>query len=279
MKYLALVLLACAEGCIAFQQEPVTVWSAPRQVLRLDTEQITESSGLAASTLENGVLYTHNDSGDTARFFKVGIDGKLRGVYSLKKATATDWEDMASASGNLYLGDIGDNLKTRREIIVYRVREPRGSGGTIQTFDTIRLRYPGGPRDAETLMVSPARKLIYLVTKAPEGSEVFVAPDRPGSWSGALKLVGRAVPPSSFPGGKLVTGGAISPDGSTVVLRTYFAAYQWSYRDFPSGRAETVTLASERQGEAICFSKDGTRLYTSSEGTPFTVNALRRAGK
>jgi hypothetical protein len=56
--------------------------------------QIDESSGLGTSSYGDGIVYTHNDSGDTARFFAVNSSGATVAIYTLKGATAHDWEDM-----------------------------------------------------------------------------------------------------------------------------------------------------------------------------------------
>jgi hypothetical protein len=56
--------------------------------------QIDESSGLAASSYSDGIVYTFNDSGDTARFFAVNSSGATAAIYTLKGATNHDWEDM-----------------------------------------------------------------------------------------------------------------------------------------------------------------------------------------
>lgn len=41
-----------------------------------------ETSGLAASTAHKGILYIHNDSGDTSRFFAIREDEILKAIYT-----------------------------------------------------------------------------------------------------------------------------------------------------------------------------------------------------
>ena len=75
--------------------------------------QINEASGLAASRLHPGVLYTHNDSGDRARIFAVDSEsGETLAEYDVARPGANhDWEDMAvgvcpSQSGScIYIGE------------------------------------------------------------------------------------------------------------------------------------------------------------------------------
>ena len=128
-----------------------------RQTGTVQSGAVTEASGLAASRRNDGVLWTHNDSGDSARAFAMDTQGKHLGAYTLSGANALDWEDMAVGPGPtagtsyLYLGDIGDNASFRGSVKVYRVAEPSVSvgqppvSGTIVGAESITLRYPDGP--------------------------------------------------------------------------------------------------------------------------------------
>ncbi|MFD1051940.1 hypothetical protein ACFQ1S_43450, partial [Kibdelosporangium lantanae] len=79
----------------------------------------------------------------------------------------------------------------------------------------------------------------------------------------------------------LITGGAVSADGTVVALRTYTDAYLWSA---PNGDIETalkgnptrIPLPNEPQGEAIAFEPDGT-LISGSEGTGQPIRAIPQA--
>src|SRR5439155_4051433 len=88
-----------------------------------------ETSGIAAGRRVNGVWWVHNDSGDGARVFAIGTDGRDLGEFALSGATAVDWEDIAAGPGPsagvayLYVADIGDNAKSRAAVRVYRVLE------------------------------------------------------------------------------------------------------------------------------------------------------------
>ena len=89
----------------------------------LQNERVTESSGIAPSNWVEGVYWTHNDSGDGPNLFAFDESGKDLGVYTLSGVTALDWEDMSSAvvggKQYLYVGDIGDNLSRRSDVVVH----------------------------------------------------------------------------------------------------------------------------------------------------------------
>src|SRR4029079_19547388 len=96
------------------------------QLFTFRDPQIAESSGIVAATARDDVVFTHNDSGDTARFFAVDHHGCTIGVFTAPGVTATDWEDIARGPGrSLWLGDIGDNDAKRGAGVRDRLREAR----------------------------------------------------------------------------------------------------------------------------------------------------------
>ena len=245
-------------------------------LFRFQDSRITESSGLVAGS-RSDLLFTHNDSGDTARFFAVDRTGRTRATYPLRGVDARDWEDIARGPGRtLWLGDIGDNSAIRdRGLLVHRVPEPAGTGSATLTPTTYRLRYDDGPKDAEALLVTPEGRVLVVEKTFGSAAGVYASdlPLRPG---GAVNLLHR-VAEVHVP---MVTGGDLSPDGRRVVLRNYTAAYEW---DVPGGDVvaalatdpERVSLPSSPQGEGIAYSRDGRSLLTSSEGKAGPVYELR----
>ena len=148
-------------------------FSAGAAVGTVESSLINEASGIAASRKNADVLWTHNDSGDSERVFAMSRDGTHLGIYNLAGASARDYEDIAIGPGPvegldyLYVGDIGDNGGVYSYITVYRVAEPVVDSNeslvevTLSDVDSIKLQYPDGPRDAETLMVDPLTRDIY----------------------------------------------------------------------------------------------------------------------
>ena len=237
---------------------------------RIASPAATELSGLVVSRTQQGVLWTHNDSGDRPRMLAVRPDGRLLADVALSGAEAFDWEDLATARGALLLGDIGDNLSQRASISVYRVPEPRLSAATVTTAataDRIELRYAAGPRDAEALLVDPSSGALVIVEKRFDGrAGVYVAA------AGARTLRRRARLELGV--GEAVTAGDVSGDGRTIVLRTYDRVYVWTRRSGESiARAlrrrpcsPPNDLLVEGQGEALALSSDGREFLTVPEG-------------
>lgn len=249
-------------------------------VTALKDEEIDESSGLATSALNPGIVWTHNDSGDTARGFAVDLKtGETRLVLNVKGAEAHDWEDMAATGGQLYFGDIGDNKERRQSYAIYRVPEPRVPKSGRQTIEiapaqTLAFRYPDGSHNAETLLVHPKTHRIYIVTKAKSGkSGVYTFPTRYEGSVATLEKVASLDFGGINPLDRLVTGGDISPDGRHVALVTYAAVYEL---DAPADTAKFDQVWSSpqrrtvhpalRQWEAVAYEQNGKSVLVDSEG-------------
>ncbi|HWG92686.1 MAG TPA: hypothetical protein VNU66_00475 [Mycobacteriales bacterium] len=265
-------------------------------VLLVLPAQITESSGVASSSVSDEWLFTHEDSGADGEVHAVATDGRLLATYRLG-VQSRDWEDMARAGRTLYLADIGDNSAARDlGLLVHEVPEPdvdpsrEGVVEDLPPTASYRLRYPDGPRDAETLLVHPTTGRAYVVTKGILGRpQVWAAPlplrpDAPN----LLEQVGEVEPRrTGTPGGPgigraanvLVTAGDISPDGGRVALRTYTDLYEWRVQDGDvAGALEedpvVLALPPTVQGEGLAYTRDGTALLTTTEGPGAEVHRV-----
>ena len=259
----------------------------PALVGQVADPEVEESSGLAASRRNPGLLWTHNDSGDEPRLYCLNGEGASCGTWTVAGADAFDWEDMAAGPGpaagepSLYLGDIGDNRATRPNVVVYRVREPAadaGAGGgaaSTASAEALTLRYADGPHDAEALMVHPTTGDLYVVTKSLTGGGVYKAP------AGTSVLT--RVADIDLGLGEAVTGGDIAPDGRRVALSTYRRGYELS---LPAGGADLdavwsqppvpVDLGVRVQGESIAYRLDGDGLFATSEKLPAPLYLAER---
>jgi hypothetical protein len=252
---------------------------------RLRAADATEISGLVVSPTQPGALWAHNDSGDRARIFALRSDGSSLASLDVPGAAATDWEDIAvGPGGDLLLGDIGDNGSVRESIDIYRVPEPHLADGPSATAGAARLRltYPDGAHDAETLLADPHTGEIVIVTKRLDGrSGVYVgqAPARDAPGEAVLR---HAVDLRLGLAG-LATAGDVSGDGHTVAIRTYTALYALTRRPGASLAATllrkpcvgSAQLGLEGQGESLALSRDGRSFFTVPEGAGA---ALRRYG-
>jgi hypothetical protein len=249
--------------------------------------QLPELSGLAASRRHPGILYAHNDSGDTARFFALNERAELQAEMDVPGAVATDWEDIAVGpcpiGSCVYVGDIGDNNARRTEYVIYRIAEPETLPSDGSAFNTPAERfpfvYPDGPHNAETLLVHPSTGRIFVVTKVAGVTATVYELPLPLTPDVTATLV--LVTPVSLPASAgLITGGSFHPCADRLLLRTYGSPYEFSLRAGAALEAiftadpVAVPAALEIQGEAVTYSFDGNSYFTSSEtvaGTPPAV--------
>ena len=256
--------------------------------------ELAEISGLAPSRTMKGAWWVHNDSGNEAKIYALNAQGKKLGEFTVADATNDDWEDMASFKGPdgkpmLYLADSGNNGGERAELTLYRVAEPnlaKATSGVTAAAEKFKFRYPTGQPDAEALFVDPVSGRPYLVTKTtkpPCAVYRFPWPLRADQTMTLEKVTGRGA--EAFGQLALVTGAAASPDGSRVVVRTYFTALELQrakgkpFESIFAAQPVRLKIPLERQGEAICYTLDGKALVTTSEKIPVPLFQLIRTGK
>jgi hypothetical protein len=293
VRFLALLLLAAGHA----------EWHV---VANLKDKEITESSGIATSLRNPGIFWTHNDSGDGPYVYAFDKTGDNRGTFRLEGAKAVDWEDMAAgpcpwapAAPCLYMGDIGDNDRNRKEIQVYIVPEPEvkeSARGTdrrhaipLARLQALRLRYPDSAHDAESLLVHPKSGAIYVITKQRRGegaSVVYRVPSSTAAGVQQLRKVGEvrtdanAIP--IFGTAFMLSGGAISHDGRHAIVRDYIQAYEFTLpdgaRDFDEiwrTQPAPVDVGSMKQGEGVTYDLTDRRLYLTSEGNSSPLMEVR----
>jgi hypothetical protein len=223
-----------------------------REVFRFQDPDIVEASGLV---VQGGLFLTTNDSGDTGRVFAVDPDtGQTAGVTTWA-SEPEDVEALAPAGpGEVWVGDIGDNLGERQAIRVTRV--PVGAEDRNDSGTSYELVFPGPARDAETLLSQPGTGRLFVASKEIFGAALFAAPtelspDHPNQ----LRRIG---PTLTF-----ATDGAFFPDGRHLVVRNYRQAVVYTFPGLQ--QVATLALPDQQQGEAIAVSEDD-RVFVTSEG-------------
>ena len=237
-----------------------------------------ESSGVAVSRRQDGILWTHNDSGDENRLYAIDLTGEVLATFLVRNATNIDWEDIALGPCPgvphecLYLADTGDNLRRRESVSIYIVpepdvlRDPPSDSQETEPASKVNFRYEDGPHNVEAMAVGPSGDIL-LVSKGqhnPIKAYQLLRDDLFNS-----QLVAR---PKNDPGlmalrtsASWVTGAAFSPSGDRVVVRTYTELFFY--------KVVAGTLVQEREpcffgafepvGEAVDFMDASTLVMTS----------------
>src|SRR4051794_3985497 len=246
--------------------------AAPSAQCQITDPRLPELSGLAV--VGDRVL-AMNDGGDQLAVYLLDPACQVVDVHTAA-VDPYDPEDMAvAADGTVWVADTGDNNADRTTVALLALH-PDGSTGVY------RLTYPDGPHDAEALLLTPDGTP-YIVTKELLGASGVYRPVSEmveGGIVGLGKVATIGVTFTGTPGGPvgrtgqlLVTGGAVSADGTRLAVRTYTDAYVWSLTNSDVVGAlpvppVRVPLPESPQGEAISFDADNQRLVVASEGLP-----------
>ena len=266
-------------------------WGAAREIGTL-SDPIAESSGLAISRRFPGRLYHVNDSGDTGRFFITNFAGGDTRAVRITGFQPVDSEDIAigpcgARTDCLFIGDIGDNDSTRREIELAVVMEESEFPAEVRPRQRIRMRYPDGPHDAESLAVHPDGT-IFLMTKDLRGtpSPAHLYRLRPEQWRSSSNAVQTLDLVTAIDFGKLLPGTLviarvptamdISADGKRLLVLMYIDAVEINL-DFSSphvppvaswmeGRTyQRISLFQLQQQEAIAYTPDARGFIYTTE--------------
>jgi hypothetical protein len=276
---------AAAQTTVRLEIVDTAVLLAPR---------LDESSGAAMSTLVPGVVWTHNDSGDGPFLYATDVAGHDLGRVRVEGAHATDWEDLAAGPCHivpgrcLYVADIGDNGRHRKHVIVYRLREPRPPESPSDTLrsvpllDSLVLRYPDHPHDAEALAVAGDGTLL-IVTKDWSGPPIlFRADGGRGTSPRDLIVAGQLAMRTGLLTGRLVTGAALAPGDTVLAVRTYVSIHFFGLRHGSEpvalGTTAGVTIPFvEPQGEGLTYDGADHLILVSERGDAArgTITRLR----
>ena len=159
---------------------------SPKKTGVINHPELTELSGLAASTRRNNRLWAINDSGNKPTLFVLKHTGESLGSFTVDVKNR-DWEDLASARINdesyLLIADIGDNRRAKKEYAVHVVAEPiladKVATPLVPTY-TLQFRYPDGAHDSESMAYADG--WVYFLTKESQvngkrqASQVYRAP-------------------------------------------------------------------------------------------------------
>lgn len=257
----ALVVASAAPAALAADGDEGFTIKDPR---------ITESSGLVASHAHPGIYWTHNDSDDGPYLYAVDSStGETVARITMTGVGAPrDVEAISlGPDGDLYVGDIGDNLGgTWKYVWVYKLPEPKVlKDQTIRATQYV-VKYADGARDAEALMVHPKTGRVYIASKNEDGGGLYEAPAK-------LTTSGTNVFKRIADIDLWTTDGAFSPDGKQLVVRGYFGGIAYSWNDGKIKKQGRLNVPLQRQGESVAYTADGSELMYGTEGANSEVKA------
>jgi hypothetical protein len=249
---------------------PVTQY-APTLITNLPNI-LRETSGLA---LAGPYIWTHNDSGGLPVLYALDTtSGNLQRECQIGQATAIDWEDISHGDQYMYIGDIGNNAGTRRDLRFYIIPLEPLLDETTQSAEASVIDYyyedqtDFSPRnnnhnyDAEAFFYRADTLHLFSKNWVDLGTRYYTIPAHPGEHVAELR--------DSFWVDGLITGAAVS-DSGVIVLCGYkpvgfglYTCFAWLLWDYPpqkpfggnKRRLELGTPLTLAQLEAIEISSD-----------------------
>ncbi len=183
----------------------------------MEAPALEEISGIVRSRKYPGIFWVHGDSGNPPLLHAIRADGRLVQSYPVA-APNLDWEDIAADDeGNLYLGDIGNNLGLLPIRAIHRLAEPDPNQPPADPIPvtTFRYRFDGPAFDAESLVIDGDRA--FVITKRHDGlpAEIRAVALSPGK----TLLVKPSEVLGELPGfSEAITGADLSRDGQRLAV-------------------------------------------------------------
>ncbi len=260
----------------------------PGQVVCKVDKQLTSLVGLTATASGYAVVDKSNNGALSLRIYQ--MNGSCQRTtpisYSGGSGEARDPRDIQLSSDGKYywVADTGDDPQhpERPTIGLWKIPVDK-SKGTLYRFT---FPQGDGAYNTDAMLIGSDNSPVFVThpLTGPAGIYVPTAAPNPSGDSVALKKAGTFTPENTGTANKLgppgrlaVTGGAVSPDGKKVVLRTYSDAYEWDVvggdiaKTLTTGTPRITPLPNEDQGEAITYSHDGKYFLTVSDVTGTTT--------
>ena len=287
-SFFFLLFIVHTASCTHIDSKPVNAVAARSGTIT--DRNLGEVSGIAVSRINKDIFWVINDSGNSASVYALNSEGKLLGTLNIQDVSNNDWEDIASFEyeGKPYIvvADFGDNFARRSKCFLHFIEEPdikkiSDASKSVKPSWSITYTYEDGPRDCESIAVDKGAEKILLLSKRDVPPVLYELPLTKKKNAVAKKLT--EIKPLPQRTDLIMDFGVksdqptamdISSDGSSIVVLTYGNAFL--YKRKPSeewsevfmGSPKEIIVPSMRQAESICFSRDGSNIYVTTEQLP-----------
>jgi len=258
MKKISLSLLLVCAACAQ---------NSKLDVLAALPSDLAENS---ACEVIGSTIWTTQDHGNEPVLYALDRSGKLLREVRISDIKNEDWEELASdKSGNVYIGDFGNNDNKRKDLRIYKIASADVNRPETGISQKTTFHYPEQTEfpakksqrfyDCEAFFVKDG--FFYLFTKNRsanfDGTTIlYKIPNQPGHF--AAQKIGEFKTCGKF-SRCAITSADISPDEKKVALLTgdkVFLFTDFNGDDFFSGKSETIDLEHFSQKEGLGFASD-----------------------
>lgn len=220
----------------------------------------------AENIADSDLIWVIEDAGNDNHVYGLDTNGNVKRDITVTNAKNKDWEDLTSdASGNLYIGDFGNNSRKRKLFTIYKIANPEHSEKSV-TAEIINFELPKGKNSEDFEAFFIYENSFYIFSKESKNSIMLQVPNKPGTHVAKLvaefKLNGK---------NNLITSADISKDGNTVVLLNHNKVWKltgYTSDNFFEGQIEPISFEHDSQKEGVCFANNSALLITDeSDGS------------
>ena len=177
------------------------------------SKKIDETSGLE---ILDGKFITHNDSGGDPKLYYLDKKGKIVFERTLEGVKNNDWEDITKDDQCIYIGNMGNNVDTRKNLSIVKTPiDPSSNTAELIEFNypeqvKFNTAYNKSQYDAEALITIDDFLIILTKNKLKKITEIYVLPKIAGKYE--AKKIG------SLNTQSIITGGDYDPDTKLLAL-------------------------------------------------------------
>ncbi len=235
--------------------------SGKLNVLANIPDSLKETSAIEKVANSN-LLWTIEDSGNKNNIYGLDLKGKIVKDIDINNAKNVDWEDLTSdASGNLYIGDFGNNNGKRKLFTIYKVSDLNLNETKAKRID---FELPKGNKSEDFEAFFIYNNVFYLFSKHDKHTNLYKVPNVGGKHKAEFvtkfKLKGKNTK---------ITAADISANGKVVVLLNHdklLKLTNFSADAFFDGTLEHQDFEHDSQKEGVCF-KDSNTVFITDERT------------
>jgi hypothetical protein len=241
-------------------------------------KKLKEVSGIALSK-DKKTIWTIEDHGNKNRVYGLDRQGKLIADVLVENAENTDWEEIITdTSGNIYIGDFGNNDNDRKDLAILKIDLKDASQQTTKVTQTTKFHYEGQtdfpPKksnwlyDCEAFIEMDGN--FYLFTKnRSKGFDgtflVFRVPNKEGDFE--AKLIGKLQLDGKY-SDAAITSASINSTKDRIVLlnhKNIRVLTGFSANDFSKTKIQKIPLHHNSQKEGIVFLDNKTVLIADEK--------------
>jgi hypothetical protein len=230
----------------------------------IDYKPLVESSGLQ---FWQGAWWSHNDSGGAAVLYRAETpDFKGARPCDVSGARAVDWEEITVIGDDLLVCDIGNNRRSRDDLMLYRVSWD-AKAAELKTKASYPVAYPDGNHDAEAAAVIDGKLVVVSKNRGEGYTGVYRFNELKEGKANTAELVGKL----DIDEHTMVTAADYDSKHKKLILLSYTRIFV--YGEKLEGKPERSLLIYAQQCESLCL-HDGALYYGNEPGEIFKIDGF-----